>query len=616
MPGVEGWRSRNPFVWGSLFVLRHAGSVAVLGALVFAAGCGGGGGSAAVPSGSPSATQQMGTVTFTLAIPGRTPGKKGKLPLYISSAVTSATIVYTPAGGGSPGTVHASCTTNCAATFSAPAGVDRFDITLLDASNAALSQGSTTSVVTAGGSNPISMTFNGIVHDATLRIAPASLPAGTAATAFMFVDAHDADGATIVPDGTYVDAGGAPVLFTIANATTGGPISVSSSGVTAPGTVLPVTYSGAATLGTTFTLTTASSLPGAVTGATLSVLPSTVYTYPYQIGAQYGHNIVADGSGHAYAYADDFPIQIGSTARVARAAGRIPAGARRTASGPSPGNGYLFACCDGNRSSVMTTSNGIADIAYAPFNGGTVFIDDGAALLGFQLGGGSSTVALPGSSEAVQRLAAGADGNLYYTALDNTATGYVGYADDALTTVTQIQLASPNASPLGITFAHDGNAYFAESGDANIGVLTPAGANPAAVTELALPNANDVPLEIVDSPLQNAVFALGYSNGDPNQGTVWKIGYPQHNVKVYRVTMPAQTCGCGFYRLHTTTDYSLWTIDLENGELVRIDLPTKGVVEFPVQATTNVFAEDFAFMPDGSIVYVGANINGVGKLIW
>ena len=558
----------------------------------------------------------MATVTFTLAIPGRTPGKKGRLPLYVSSAVSSATIVYTPAGGGSPGTINAACTTNCAATFSAPVGVDRFDITLFDASSKALSKGSTTSVVTSGGSNPISVTFDGIVHDATLRIAPASLPAGTAATAFMFVDAHDTDGATIVPDGTYVDANGAPVLFTIANATTGGPISVSSSGVTAPGTVLPVTYSGAATLGTTFTLTTASSLPGAVTGATLSVLPSTVYTYPYQIGGQYGHNIVADGSGHAYAYADNFPIQLGSTARVARAVRRSPAAARRAA-GASPGSGYLFACCDGNRASVMATSDGIADIAYAPVNGGAVFTDDRAALRGFQVVGGSFSVALPDSSDAVQRLAAGSDGNLYYTAVDNnTGTGYVGYADDALTTVTQIQLASPNAYPLGITFAHDGNAYFAESGDAQIGVLTPAGANPAAVTELALPNANDVPVEIVDSPLQNAVFALGYSNGDPTQGTVWKVGYPQHNVKVYRVTMPAQTCGCGFYRLRTTTDYSLWTIDLENGELVRIDLPSKGVVEFPVQATTNVLAEDFAFMPDGSIVYVGTNVNGVGKLIW
>ena len=60
----------------------------------------------------------------------------------------------------------------------------------------------------------------------------------------------------------------------------------------------------------------------------------------------------------------------------------------------------------------------------------------------------------------------------------------------------------------------------------------------------------------------------------------------------------------------------MWTINNDNGYLVRIDLPSKTVAQFPVLPTTNAFVEDFAFATDGSIMYVGPNTNGVGKLIW
>ncbi len=603
--------------------MRHLAVSALLCSLFLTAcGGGGGGGAAAVPQGaSTPGTAQLATVTFTLAIPGRTPGKKGRLPLYISSAVTSATIHYTPDGGTS-GTVTATCTTTCAATFSAPVGVDRFDITLFDVHANALSRGSTTSVVSPGGSNAISMTFDGIVHDATLRIVPASLPAGTAATALMFIDAHDADGATIVPDGQYVDANGTPVLFTIANAATGGAISFSSSGVTAPGTVLPVAYDGTASLGTSFTLGTTSSLPGTVTGATLTVVPTTVYTYPYDAPYPYGHNITTDGAGNFYAYADDFPLQLAGEKRAPRtlrrpASVRRPASGRKISTGPSPGAGAIFACCAGNRAAALASSDGIADLVYSAANGGMLFTDDGPSLVGYQLLGGQLSVALPDPDELVQRLAAGTDGNVYYTARNSTANvDYVGYADASLTSVTQVQLTTPNAAPAGIAFAN-GSAYFTESGAATIGVLTPAaGANPAAVREFAMPNANDVPLEITNNPFGKSVFILGYASGDPTQATVWKAAYAGSHATVTATNLPSQTCGCGFARLHATAD-AIWTINLENGELVHIDLPTKAVTEFPVVSTTNVFAEDFTFAPDGTtIMYVGTNVNGVGKLIW
>ena len=583
--------------------------------LVFAS-CGGGGGSSVAGGApvTPSGPHATAAVTFTVAIPGRTPSKRGRLPAYISSATAQASIVYTPSDGGPSGTINTGCTTACTAVFQAPVGVDAFVITLQDSSGKALSRGATTALVTASQPNVVNATFDGIVHDATLRIAPATLPAGTAATAFMFVDAHDADGSTIVTDGTYVDASGAQILFTIGNPAPSTAVSVTSSGVSAPGTILPVTYTGAASLGGAFTLNTTAALPGAVAGATLSVVPSTVYTYPYALGGQAGHDIVSDGALHFYAYADPIvptPAPVGPIAFSDRWS---TDGRRRTQAGPSPGSGNLFVCCDGNKASLLVTSQGVADLTY-DIASSTLFRDQGSAIGGYHAG--SSSAQSLASGDVVQDLVAGTDGNVYFTVHNTSANrDSVGYITDALTVSNEINTPVAAAGVGRITYAHDGAAWYVESKIALVGRLKRFGPATAVLSSYALPHANDVPIEITDSPVQNAVMVLGYSNNDPTQATLWKIGYGATQADVYAVTLPAHACGCGFSRLHATADLALWTIDLANGYLVRIDMAKKTVVEFPVESTTNAFVEDFAFGADGSIMYVGRNVNGVGKLIW
>jgi hypothetical protein len=600
-------------------VLRRFRIPGLLLAALVSAGCGGGGGGSAAPSGARPPTTPTSAakapVTFTIAIPGRTPNKRGRLPQYISSATSNATIVYTPSGGTPAPPVYANCQATCTASFTANVGVDSFDVTLYDKDEKALSHGITTAVVDPALTNAIQVTFNGIVHDAALRTVPAALPAGSPGTALMFVDAHDADGATIVTDGTYVDANGTQVLFSVGDLDTSGATSINSSGVTAPGTVIPIAYNGSASFGAQFALTTTSTLPGAVTGTTLAITPTTVFTYPL-LG--YGYVIINGDGNHFYGITS--PIG-GSLSKR-----RAPQTHRRRTSSPSGGPAAIFACCDSVTSHAFAPADfSSPNLAYSPTN--TTLYTGSDTLYGFPVASGPSTPislsALPhaASNEAVANVAIGPGPNVYYTAQSDDGD-YVGYADLGLTAATELAVPSGNAGSNQIVPAADGNLWFVETLGNKVGKFTPPGASPASLVEVALPDAGDVPFYVVDSPLHNAVIVLGEVNGDPNAWALWKIGYTAgdpasaNRASVF-LTLPTGTDGFGYFALHATgTPASgvLWTIDGSTGNFARIDMASKTTIEFPALAT-NPYLTDFAFGSDGSIYYVGQNLIGVGHLV-
>jgi hypothetical protein len=590
---------------------------AVLVAAVFAlsaCGGGGGGGARAVPSAATTGPLPTAAVSFTLAIPGKTPSKRGRLPAYVSSNTHQASITYTSSVNGQTATIGAGCTTSCAAAFQAPVGVDSFKILLQDQNGVTLSQGVTTALVSAG-QNTISATFDGIVNDATLAISPASLPAGTPQTAFMYVNAHDPDGSTIVTDGTYVDGNGNPVVFTIANPAAQTAITFNSSGVSAPGTMLPVAYDGTMSTGTAFTLTTTSSLAGGVNGASLAIVPTTAYTYAYQVPALYGHELTPDGNGNYYAYADDYGIQLNAKRRWAAAK------VRTTKSGPDPGSGgAIFQCCSNSRSSLFAPANGLADLGYDNGPQQTLYFDQGDTIVGDSLTQGNFTQSLQSANEVVQDLVVSTPFVFFVTTDFNAGIDYYGF--------TSLFAPSPGEAPLPengltgvgrMTYAN-GDAWFVESANGRIGDFS---AGAPTVTEFLLPNTTDVPTDIVGGPGGKNIYILGYSNGDVSQPTIWQMPYTSSTPTVY-LTLPApqsSLCACtpGYNRLRAGSaggSGALWTIDEANGDLMRIDLTTKTTSEATANTATNPFIEDFQVAGDGSIYYVGDNVNGVGHLIW
>ena len=575
-------------------MFRRFGISFVLIASAALGGCGGSGGSgpaSAVPPQSSPTTAPMAPVSFSVAIPGKTPGKHGRLPLYVSANTYAASISYTPAGGTRAGPIFVVCTTQCTANFNAPVGVDQFDVTLVDPQSHPLSHGVTTAVISASSPNTIAVTFNGIVQSAALRVVPASLPAGTPATALLFVDARDADNNTILTDGTYVDANGAQVLFNVADADTSHATSISAPGVSAPGSIIPVTYTGAISSGATFTLTSASTIPGGLTGTSLAVAPTITSAIAISPAPGFGPTeIYSEGDGISYYGIVRFPNQ-NDTGSIDIFVQYIP---------------IAFDTAHGFDSSSETAAQGDSPgIVWSPslhalFQGGP---GNKITRMPANLNGTSVTTALPRAGDFVAYVAIGPDGNLYYTAtsqdpLDPFTGDVLGFVDQNFATApTEIAVPSGFAGSSKLIAASDGNLWFIESATNKVAFHTP---GTGSITELSLPNAGDRPTEIVDSPLHNAVFVLGTS-GTTGNATIWKIQFAGHVVGVWPVTLPATLVS-----LHAQPDLTLWSIDPVAAQLVRIEMTTRNVTTLAPSNAGAYFGGapvEMTFAPDGTIWY-------------
>ena len=560
-------------------------------------------------------------MSFSIAIPGRTPNKRGRLPRYISDQTSNASIVYTPSGGTPAPPVLVNCQATCTANFTANVGVDSFDVTLYDKDEKALSRGITTAVVDASLTNSIHVTFNGIVHDATLRTVPATLPAGTPATALMFVDAHDADGDTIVTDGVYVDANGTQVLFRVDNADITGTTSFNSSGVSAPGTVIPVPLQRRC-------LVRRADQPD---GDNVSVAGG---GERHDAGHHAGDGVHLSAGG----------LRLPGHRRRRRPLLRLHQPGRRTAFGapraaveagtraargaacvehlPRDPRGALRVLRQRDRAphrALRVSRHRVRSVQRVALQRGhhdRRFHDGGAPA--------ASLSALPNAAqnEEIDDIATGPGPNIYFTSDSDTGDA-VGYTDLALTAASELPVPSGVSGIGQIVAGSDGNMWFTEGATNKVGKFTPPGASSASITEIALPNAGDRPFYVTDSPVQNAVIVLGSVNGDPNAWALWKVGYTAgdpasaNNVTVFRALLPAGTNGFGFFALHGTgglTSPALWTVDGTTGNFVRVDMASKVVTEFAA-AATNPYLVDFTFAPDGSVYYVGQNLLGVGKLI-
>jgi hypothetical protein len=207
---------------------------AALAVGVFAA-CSGGGGNAIsrppLPSFTKTPTLAKVSVTFTIAIPGKSTSAAQRSAKYVGAGTQSATIAVTAAGATAPVSSQTiACTATCTSTLSLDPGSYTFAIALYNGPNATgtvLSSGSASKAIVAGAANAVNLSFTGAVAAVKALIsgptANGPLVNGAPATAQITLEAQDADGNTIV--GAYDKA----VTLT------------SSDGVNAPLTVPAVT---------------------------------------------------------------------------------------------------------------------------------------------------------------------------------------------------------------------------------------------------------------------------------------------------------------------------------------------------------------------------------------
>ena len=207
---------------------------AALAVGVFAA-CSGGGGNAVsrppLPPVTKTPTLAKVSVTFTIAIPGKSTSAAKRSAQYVGAGTQSATIAVTAAGATAPlSSQTLACTATCTSTLSLDPGSYTFAISLYNGPNGTgtvLSSGSASKAIVAGAANVVNLSFTGAVATVKALISGPSgngpLVNGAAATAGITLEAQDADGNTIV--GAYDKA----VTLT------------SSDGVNAPLTVPAVT---------------------------------------------------------------------------------------------------------------------------------------------------------------------------------------------------------------------------------------------------------------------------------------------------------------------------------------------------------------------------------------
>jgi hypothetical protein len=174
--------------------------------LALAACGGGGGGSNPPPVPTPTPSGRTVPVSISIVIPASFgTSAHRKVPKYVSPATSTVRIVV---NGGAPQNFSVSGAATCPSppisgtctvyNVDAPVGTDTFTITLLDASNNVLSQGTAQATIVLDASNVVNVTFNAVIAGLHVTLGNASPPTGSVAIVPVTLLPLDAAGYTVV----------------------------------------------------------------------------------------------------------------------------------------------------------------------------------------------------------------------------------------------------------------------------------------------------------------------------------------------------------------------------------------------------------------------------------
>jgi virginiamycin B lyase len=510
-------------------------------ALLVLTACGGGGGSAPVPAQPTAGTQ--GTANVVVQVPAAvTTASSLRSTRDVSASaesvrvalgtqsltvgdVTATSKLCQPATGGGR---------TCTIAVSAPAGNDDFTVTAYDQPAGAgnvLATGTVQATLTAGQAQTVAVTLAGTIAALRLALQNAFLPAGTAATTNVVVQALDADGNTIL--GTY------PQPVTLADADTSGVTKLSTTSVTSTSATVTLSYNGAPFTSTTISAS-ASGLPAV--SAAFAPAPTVVaeYTVPpvahagvdYQPGAS---NLVIGPDGNIWS-----PATSGSGILKITPTGGFTVypldslQAHPVSLVVAPDGALWFLRQGDNTVGRITTTGTIS--AYTPPGASPTlaamtlgsdknlwFVDNGdETLVQLTTAGTFTSYPLPAKA-SIGGIATGPDGNLWLTDLGNDSIDVFSTAGSV---VASHPIPTANAGARGIAPGPDGNMWFAEYNVSKVARITPAGV----VSEFPLPTAEAGIFSVLAGPDGNVWFA----ESGQGPGIAGKIGYVTPDGKTIR----------------------------------------------------------------------------------
>ena len=213
---------------------------------------------------------------------------------------------------------------------------------------------------------------------------------------------------------------------------------------------------------------------------------------------------------------------------------------------------------------------------------------------------GSGTIieyTLPTSNGSPLGIAAGPDGNLWFTEFNASKIGKITTSG----TFTEYAIPTSNAEPYGIAVGPDGNLWFTEYNSVSnkIGKITTSGA----ITEYAIPTSAAGPEGIAAGPDGNLWFteAAFASN---------KIGNMTPNGSFTEFVI--QTPTAEPEDITVGPDGSLWFSEYSSSKVGRL-LVTEGIAEYMLP-TVNAGPSGIATGPDGNVWFTEVQGNKIGKI--
>ncbi len=457
---------------------------AVVATLLIA--CSGGGGSPVGTSGGGSApnSSSRANVTFQMQwapAPSASSSAFRRSPKYLAPTALSVSIQVisapAPFTTATP-IIEYMNSPQATLTFSAPTGLDTFEIQTYDETNgkgAVLSSAFVTQTVSSGSANVVAATLNGVISALTLSVAPLQPVAGTASTMTVSATAYDADGNVIVGPGAYATA----IDLSIVDPANSGTLSLSSAVLQQPGATSTLSYNGKILASASVSASLAGVAPSTVTIAPTPAV--TVYPLP-------------NANSVPFALTVDAANNLWFTEFNGNRIGELPNGTTTFTEHAVPTN--------------ASTPYGIA----VGLDGRIWFTERGPGKIGAMTTSGVfSEFSAHSSPEFITERG---DGTMWYTA---NSGNEIASQTETSPFSSDIPIPTSDSGPFGIAVGPSGLLYFTEANVSKIGSVFQAAGTPSEYA-ITLP-ANDggyaaVPYGIVEGPDANMWFTDNNTSAD------------------------------------------------------------------------------------------------------
>jgi virginiamycin B lyase len=200
-----------------------------------------------------------------------------------------------------------------------------------------------------------------------------------------------------------------------------------------------------------------------------------------------------------------------------------------------------------------------------------------------------SLFSIPTASSQPTQIAAGADGNLWFTEFAANKIGKITPAG----VVTEYSVPTANSGPYGIALGNDGNMWFTEANGNKIGTITPLGS----ITEISIPTAGSTPHGITLGP--DGLIWFTESEGA-------QIGRVNANGSVSEFTAAGKPEG-----ITTGSDNNIWYTEFTGGQVAKSKTDGTLIIECTaISQKPTVITPG----PDGKMYFAGETANVIIKM--